>query len=281
MNDRGIAQLGDADFDRVLREIIVGWPSGLPILMSGMIGSRQGWREVPYQPCPACAADLANGLCSIKTSYGPAWIVGGISTMTSQNKVGDRDARKIYDVMRGEETQIMGVAPPTEDALVITPGTHSKWAVVRAGTVRRFRTFMTGEVYAVLRNHSILGRLIQPESGGEFNAAPFLDGFHFGLEEPSLLHSLFSVRTQGLFQQKTPAELAYYLSGILIGSEVSAEAERHDLDATVLLVGSPDLTRLYQFALTQCGFRNVLQCKGEDAVVQGLSKLWKLRAEVA
>jgi 2-dehydro-3-deoxygalactonokinase len=281
MNDHGIAQIGDADFDRVLREIIAGWPSGMPILMSGMIGSRQGWREVPYQPCPACVTDLTNGLCSIKTSYGPAWIVGGISTMTNQDKEGEGDARRIYDVMRGEETQIFGVASATADTLVITPGTHSKWAVVQAGTIRRFRTYMTGEIYAVLQKHSILGRLIQHDSGGKSDEAPFLDGFHLGLEEPSLLHSLFSVRTQGLFEQKTPAELAHYLSGILIGSEVSAEAASHDLDSTVIVIGSSDLTRLYQIALAERGFRSVLRRDGEDAVVQGLWKLWQLRAEIA
>jgi 2-dehydro-3-deoxygalactonokinase len=281
MNERGIAQIDDADFDRVLREIVAGWPSGIPILMSGMIGSRQGWREVPYQPCPACATDLANGLCSIETSYGPAWIVGGISTMTNPDKKSEEHARKSYDVMRGEETQIFGVASATGATLVITPGTHSKWAVVQGGAIRRFRTYMTGEIYAVLQKHSILGRLIQHDSSGRFEAASFLDGFHLGLEEPTLLHSLFSVRTQGLFEQKTPAELAHYLSGILIGSEVSAEADSHDLDSTVIVIGSSDLTHRYQIALAERGFRNVQRRDGEDAVVQGLWKLWQLRARLA
>jgi 2-dehydro-3-deoxygalactonokinase len=281
MNDRGIAQLGDADFDRVLCEIIAGWPSGMPILMCGMIGSRQGWREVPYQPCPASATDVANGLCSIKTSYGPAWIVGGISTMTDRHKEGEGDARRIYDVMRGEETQIFGVASAIGDTLVITPGTHSKWAVVQAATIRGFRTYMTGEIYAVLQKHSILGRLMQHNSGAESGEAAFLDGIHLGLEEPTLLHSLFSVRTQGLFGQKTPPELAHYLSGILIGSEVSAEADSHDLDSTVIVIGSSYLTRLYQIALAERGFRNILRRDGADAVVQGLWRLWQRRAGIA
>ena len=140
---------------------------------------------------------------------------------------------------------------------------------------------MTGEIYAVLQKHSILGRLIQHDSGAKSDEAPFLDGFHLGLEEPTLLHSLFSVRTQGLFEQKTPAELAHYLSGILIGSEVSTEADSHDLDSTVIVIGSSDLTRLYQIALAERGFRNIQRRDGEDAMVQGLWKLWQLRAEIA
>jgi 2-dehydro-3-deoxygalactonokinase len=198
--------------------------------------------------------------------------------MTSQNRSGKGDARQIHDVMRGEETQIFGVASATADALVITPGTHSKWAVVQAGTIGCFRTYMTGEIYAVLRKHSILGRLIEQGGGAKYDAAPFLDGLHLGFEESSLLHSLFSVRTQGLFEQKPPAQLAHYLSGILIGSEVSSEADRHDLDTNVIVIGSPELTRLYQIALAERGFRNVLVRDGEDAAVRGLWKLWQPRA---
>lgn len=279
-NDCGVAEIRDGDFDRVLRDIISGWPSGMPILMCGMIGSRQGWREVPYRPCPACASDLANTLCPIETSCGPAWIVGGISTMNDQNDSGERGARKLYNVMRGEETQIVGVASPVGKTLMITPGTHSKWAVVQAGTIESFRTYMTGEIYAVLQKHSILGRLMQGGIGAQFDAASFLDGVHVGLAEAALLHSLFSVRTQGLFEQKTPAALVHYLSGILIGSEVSAEARSHVMDSTVVIIASTELTNLYQIALSACGFRDVRHVDAEGAVTQGLWKLWQLRAAI-
>jgi 2-dehydro-3-deoxygalactonokinase len=277
-SDRGVAEIRDGDFDRVLRAIIGGWPSGLPILMCGMIGSRQGWREVPYRPCPACARDLADTLCPIETSYGAAWIVGGISTMNDQKVIGERGARRLYDVMRGEETQIVGVASPVGQTVMITPGTHSKWTVVQAGTIERFRTHMTGEIYAVLQKHSILGRLMADGTDGQFDEASFLDGVHLGLEETALLHSLFSVRTQGLFEQKSPAALVPYMSGILIGSEVSAEARSHPMDCPVVVIASSELGSLYQIALSACGFRDVRRVDAKAAVAQGLWKLWQLRA---
>ena len=276
-SERGVVEIRDGDFDRTLRDILGGWPSGMPILMCGMIGSRQGWREVPYRPCPACASDLANTLCPIETSCGPAWIVGGISTMNDQNDPGEPGARKLYDVMRGEETQIVGVAPQVGEMVMITPGTHSKWALVQAGVIESFRTYMTGEIYALLQKHSILGRLMQEGIDGPFDQESFLDGVHLGLEKAALLHSLFSVRTQGLFEQKTPAGLVHYLSGILIGSEVSAEARSHLMGSTVVVIASAELASLYQIALSAGGFCDVRQVDAQDAVAQGLWKLWQLR----
>jgi 2-dehydro-3-deoxygalactonokinase len=246
--------------------------------MCGMIGSRQGWREVPYQPCPAGASDLAKALCPIETSSGPAWIVGGISTVGGKSDAGRREGRTLCDVMRGEETQIAGVAAAPGQTLMITPGTHSKWAVVRAGTIESFRTYMTGELYAVLRKHSILGCLMQDRIGGQFDPAAFLDGIHVAREDTALLHSLFSVRTQGLFEQQTPAALPHYLSGILIGSEVCAEARNHVVDSSVLVIAPAELASRYQIALAACGFGNVRHVDAEGAVTQGLWKLWKLRA---
>jgi 2-dehydro-3-deoxygalactonokinase len=198
--------------------------------------------------------------------------------MNVRNDPGERGVRKLYDVMRGEETQIVGVASHVGQTLMVTPGTHSKWAVIQAGTIESFRTYMTGEIYSVLQKHSILGRLMQDGIGGQFDEASFLDGVHLGLEEAALLHSLFSVRTQGLFEQKTPAALAHYMSGILIGSEVSAEARSQLMDCPVVVIASTELTSRYQIALSACGFRDVRRVDAKVAVAQGLWKLWQLRA---
>jgi 2-dehydro-3-deoxygalactonokinase len=277
-SDRGVAEIRDGDFDRVLRDITDGWPSGVPILMCGMIGSRHGWQEVPYRPCPAGAGDLATTLCPIETGCGPAWIVAGISTTNVHHDCGERGVRKLYDVMRGEETQIAGVPAAVGRTLMITPGTHSKWAVVQAGTIESFRTHMTGEIYAVLQKHSILGRLMNAGMDGEFDQASFLDGVHLGREETGLLHALFSVRTQGLFEQKTPTALVHYLSGILIGSEVSAEARGRALDSPVIVIAAAELASRYQIALSACGFRDIRRVDAQLAVAQGLWRLWQLRA---
>ncbi|HEY6457404.1 MAG TPA: 2-dehydro-3-deoxygalactonokinase [Steroidobacteraceae bacterium] len=277
-SDRGVVEIRDGDFDRALRDVMGGWPSDIPILMCGMIGSRQGWTEVPYRPCPACVSDLADTLCPIETSCGPAWIVGGVCAMNAPNGAAERGARKLYDVMRGEETQMLGVAPDAGRTVMITPGTHSKWAVVQAGSIESFRTHMTGEIYAVLQKHSILGSLMPEGNAGQFDEASFLDGVHLGLEEVALSHALFSVRTQGLFAQKSPPELVHYLSGILIGSEVSAEARSHAMDSTVVVIASAELAGRYQIALSACGFCDVRHVDAEGAVAQGLWKLWQLRA---
>jgi 2-dehydro-3-deoxygalactonokinase len=263
-NDQGVGIISAGQFGEALEAILEGWPSAGPILMCGMIGSRQGWREAPYQPCPVHATDLASTLWPVETRHGRSWIVGGVRTTFN-------------DVMRGEETQIVGASTGSGNELIITPGTHSKWAVVRAERIESFRTYMTGEIYALLAKHSILGRLMETGAAPQHPEASFLDGVRLGFEEPTLLHSLFSVRTQGLFAQRAPAALASYMSGILIGSEVSTEAPFHDLKSPVTVIASAELGRLYQTALSVAGCRDVRLVDADVAVVQGLSRIWQLR----
>lgn len=271
----GIASVRDGNFDAALQSLVRDWQTGAsnltPILMCGMIGSRQGWREVPYRSCPARPHDFAEALDFFDTSCGPASIVAGLEAT---------DERKRHDVMRGEETQIFGVAPPTGEKLIVTPGTHSKWAVVRDGTIESFRTYMTGEVYAVLRQHSILGRLMREDGSSKEDEASFLEGVHEALEEPDLLHSLFSVRTRGLFEQsfeQRPAgALASYLSGVLIGSEVSG-ALWHHRAGSIVVIASAALGRLYRAALSFVGFTDIQSVDANEAVTQGLWRLWQLR----
>ncbi len=276
-SDRGIAELAAGDFDPALSQIVAGWPSGAPILMCGMVGSRQGWREVPYRDCPAGAQELANGLCPVATSAGPAWIVGGLSTMELQQAQLGRPLRVVYDVMRGEETLIIGAALTLGDALVIMPGTHSKWAMTQAGNIVRFRTCMTGEMYELLRKHSILRYSFEDDDDDRFDEAAFLNGVEVGLEEPALLHSLFGVRTGSLFGQKSPPALQAYLSGILIGSEVSGETLRFSSKGSTIVIADPRLGRLYQIALKAGGFGDVGLVDAEVAVARGLWNLWQLR----
>jgi 2-dehydro-3-deoxygalactonokinase len=275
-SDRGVGVISDGRFDVAFEAILEGWPSGVPVLMCGMVGSRQGWRETPYQPCPAHVTDLVNSLSPLGTRYGPAWIVGGVR---SESRAAADQRCVLHDVMRGEETQIFGVSAGCENGLIITPGTHSKWATVREERIESFRTYMTGELYALLEQHSILGRLM--ESGAQYHEASFLDGVHVGFAEPTLLHSLFSVRTQGLFSQRAPAMLASYMSGILIGSEVSFEARLRDLSSPVTVIASEEMGRQYQAALSVTGWSDLRFVDAEAAVVQGLQRIWRLRGRCA
>jgi 2-dehydro-3-deoxygalactonokinase len=190
----------------------------LPILASGMVGARQGWREAAYVACPA--------------ALGPVRLLPGVSYV---------DARGAPDVMRGEETQILGAGG---DGMFVLPGTHSKWAWVENGRILSFATYMTGELFAVLKAHSVLGRMMA--APGEATSGP---GFAKGLkaaqalERPGdLMHAAFFARSYGLFGLMEGAELADFLSGLLIGAEILAGA-RGVKAATV--IASANLTRRY------------------------------------
>ncbi len=215
---------------------------GLPIVMSGMVGSRQGWLEAPYVACPAGAAEIAAAATTIPTTrIGRVVVVPGLSV---------RDRRGAPDVMRGEETQILGVlaAGGRGDGLFVLPGTHSKWARVEAGRIVGFATFMTGEVFAALKDHSLLGRLMAPPDGSDSAADAFARGAAAAaaLERPGdLLHAIFMTRTLGLFHELPAPGLAEYLSGLLIGAEILAGAQGA---REACVVGSPGLTMRYRGA---------------------------------
>jgi len=255
----GIMQVHEGRFGEALQARIGDWlAADARVLMSGMIGSRQGWREAPYVSTPAGAEAIAQAMVSVpRLDGGRAWIVPGVCT---------RDARGNPDVMRGEETQILGVldALPASGAWICLPGTHSKWVFVRECRIERFATFMTGEVFAVLKGHSILGRMMD-------DAAPDLDAFDAGLQEGAgndLLHRLFGVRARALFGELSPECSGAFLSGLLIGNEL--QALPGDLREACLL-GSSELAALYRRALERRGVR--VTCLDQDAAVAGLVRL--------
>ena len=199
-----------------------------------MIGSRQGWVEAPYAPCPAGFGQLAGALAWTHAAGTRVGFVPGLSWLDQ-------------DVMRGEETQIMGALATlgVDAGVFVLPGTHSKWAVVAGGQVMEFRTFMTGEVFATLRRPSILGRLMAEDA--PFDDTAFTDGCRRA-EGGAILHALFSARTEGLFGRRPGEALASYLSGLLVGEEVR-EALLLAPAQSVYLVGSKALAAPYGRAL--------------------------------
>lgn len=217
----------------------------LPVVACGMVGSLHGWLDVPYAACPADARALAAGM--LASPGGAVSIAPGLLC---------QDSGLPPDVMRGEETQIIGalhLQPQlAEAACIVLPGTHSKWAQVRHGKIRRFATHMTGELYAVLRTHSVLGRLMEE---APFNEAAYLDGVDAARRHGQLgvAHQMFAARTLGVTGRMAPAALGDYLSGLLIGHELRAGLAwraQAGLDNTPLtLVGSAELCRRYQLAL--------------------------------
>lgn len=251
-----------AAFDKVAGDWVKVSP-GAPVLMAGMIGSRQGWVEAPYATCPASAAALAGKLAPVP-GHDRVHIVPGLSR---------REPDAAPDVMRGEETQIFGL--DLDDALVILPGTHSKWTSVRGGGIDWFSTFMTGEVYDVLKRYSILGRMMQdrPQDG---IPAGFSSGLRYALSgKAGTLQSLFSTRTRGLFGELPETESAGYLSGLLIGAEIreglAALRTRRVEPKEAVLVGAQALISLYAVALEQAGI--AASVAGEDASASGLFRI--------
>ena len=259
----GIRHIRDGRFEAALAKLIAGWDIRVPRIASGMIGSRQGWVEAPYVECPASLTALGDRL--VRVPHNELAIVPGVVT---------HDAAGIADVMRGEETQLLGAVGRDERVLAVLPGTHSKWARVEHGRVVDFTTFMTGELFGVLIDHSMLGRLAGHEPG-RFVRDAFSRGVARGLADGELLHDLFGARTLALTAALRSEEVADWLSGLLIGREVGAArawAQRAGVDAShVRVIGADALADRYDLALADAG---IVAARGiADAAAHGL---WRI-----
>jgi 2-dehydro-3-deoxygalactonokinase len=250
---RGILHLESGRFADTLREHIGAWldEGETRVLMAGMIGSRQGWVEAPYLPCPAGAAEIAAALVPVPFDGARVLLVPGLS---------DTDDSGVPEVMRGEETQIVGTL---SDGIACLPGSHSKWARVAGGRITAYRTYLSGETFAALRGGTILGRMM---TDGPTDTAAFDRGVARAAEPGHLLHHLFGVRTLGLMGKLTNAESASYLSGLLIGHEVHAARPKGE---HVHLIGAAPLCSLYARAITACGGEPSIE--DEDAAARGLA----------
>lgn len=258
----GILSVTGAAFEATLEAALAPWTRDhgrLPAIMSGMIGSRQGWIEADYLRCPAGIAEITARLAMVPNGAGRTIaLVPGLDTL---------DADGLPDVMRGEETQILGalaLAGRREGRFVL-PGTHSKWATAHDGAIAAFRTYMTGEVYGALKDHTILGRTMSAEHGSGEGFAAGLAAARRGAGGSSLLARLFSVRTLGLAGLLAPAEAADYLSGLLIGEELLDAAG--DLASAAIVIANAGLTRRYVAAGAALGL--ALEPAPADCVVAG------------
>lgn len=270
-SDLGILSVGERGFPSALQELTTDWldtdGNRPPVLMSGMIGSRQGWAEAPYAHCPATPADLAASVMAVPDIEN-VWIVPGVCLPPD----GPR-----RDVMRGEEVQIFGALEITgrETATLCLPGTHSKWARAENGKLTAFATAMTGEVFEVMRVHSILGALMSDDTAHQSEA--FARGLDASGTDGGLLNHLFRVRADGLFGITTDDAQASYLSGTLIGHEIRDLSDTYPADGDgVLLVGSSGLAKIYEEAFThlRVPFQTI---DGEKATIKGLTSIWTSR----
>jgi 2-dehydro-3-deoxygalactonokinase len=266
-SDQGIGTLSgghEAEFE----SLVASWPR-VPAIMAGMVGSRQGWREAAYVPCPATPAALAASFLRFSTGGArPIAIVPGLVFHAAW-----RDG----DVIRGEETQMIGMIDrePAFAGTVIMPGTHSKWARIDRGTIVDFQTFITGELFALLSEKSFLRHSV---AGGESDLAASPD-FALAIERTTgealpFVASLFSVRTRQLLGSVSREHNLAYLSGLAIGGEIAAA---HELGAlgpgtAIRIIGSRSLARAYGRALEIAGF-DAEALDGSELVLAGLTHL--------
>lgn len=280
-SDEGIRRARDT-FAQTFAEAIAPWRAQhaeLPVYASGMITSRNGWVQTPYLPLPADAGLLAAEV--VRRTLPDGSVIAFVPGLCD-----DRGTHP--DVMRGEETEIVGhlaqnpQSPNDAAQLLVLPGTHTKWVETDQGRITRFRTFMTGEIYGAMSRHSILGDLMPPrEDTAPCDRKAFAQGVAAaGHEGADLLAKLFSARSLVLFDRLAPAHIGDYLSGLLIGAEVAqARAAMAGHRGTTgvstanacTIIGRGDLAARYAQACEAHGFTARIAAPG--AAAAGLAEL--------
>jgi 2-dehydro-3-deoxygalactonokinase len=246
----GIGSVAAGAYPATLRRLIGGWlqaHSSLPVIASGMVGSRHGWREAAYVKCPAGPSDVAAHLTEVEADRRRVVLAPGLSYLDESGQP---------DVIRGEETEIFGVAD-SGARLIVLPGSHSKWARVEGGRVVAFRTFVTGELFAALRDHTVAGafaRTAPAKSPGE----AFTLGAQRGAAAAAcqggtgLLGLLFGARSLPLMGSLPEDDAGEYLSGLLIGAEI-AEGRRLYPGEEPHVAGAEALVERYRAAFESLG----------------------------
>jgi 2-dehydro-3-deoxygalactonokinase len=260
----GIQSVPKTGFEAVLARNIASWRHAhpaLPVYAAGMITSRNGWIETPYVEAPSGADALAAAVKWLRLADGG--VIGFIPGLT------DKSVKPFPDVMRGEETQLVGFGLGQEMTVVL-PGTHSKWARIEKGRIARFRTFVTGEIFALLSRHSFIAQLSKPQP------VPNWSAFTHGLEVAGdrtqacgLLSHLFSVRTGWLAGKLAPRETSDYLSGLVVGMEFREAREMGWFKAGERsgIIGGYHLVEVYRRAAIAFGLEPDLG--PSDAAVRG------------
>ncbi|MFM7332387.1 MAG: 2-dehydro-3-deoxygalactonokinase [Brachymonas sp.] len=262
---RGVLSFKQGEFAPYLIATCAGLTKagGRSFLLSGMVGSRDGMAEVPYCPCPATPMDVARNV---------RWAV------KDRVAIAPGVRSEMDDVMRGEEIQVLGAAAVlnVRDAFMVLPGTHSKWVNLEGGAIMGFNTFMTGEFYSLLAQHSILQKSFSQHSV-PFEPQAFLQGIDYAAQGESLLNTAFNVRVKSLFKQLPPEHAASYLSGLVIGEELTSMQVQPGID--IIVVGAQQLTERYSIALNHLGART--RTLGNQAAWAGLYQVYQALTKLA
>lgn len=264
-SEAGVTRLNGRTPEAVLAQVTEGWrDDATPVVMAGMVGSNAGWKIAPYLPCPARFADIGSQLTTVAERV---FIIPGLCVSREDNR----------NVMRGEETQLLGARELAPSPLYIMPGTHCKWVQADAQQVNDFRTVMTGELHHLLLTHSLIGAGLpeQQQSADAFNA-----GLEQGAETDAPLTRLFEVRAAHVLGSLAREHVAEFLSGLLIGNEVASQLRHWQPDSKqpLTLVASPSLASRYQRALSLLGY-TAQALEGDRAFQTGIRSLAHAVAE--
>jgi 2-dehydro-3-deoxygalactonokinase len=237
-------------------------PSPSLTILAGMVGSNIGWVEVPYVTCPAGLHNLAASL---------HWVIPGEIAIVPGLSV-ERDGTA--DVMRGEEVQVLGALSKLQQSghhVLCTPGTHNKWVSVRDNRIERFSTVLTGEVFELLKKHSILAELLASDVTPD---EPFCNGVRRSLHSADLMAELFRARARVLLGIAPRASIASYVSGLLIGEDVRIGREfTEQLD--IYVVGDEAIAQLYRVAISISG-RSAKKLDASEAFINGMLAIAEL-----
>ncbi|WP_266036002.1 2-dehydro-3-deoxygalactonokinase [Brucella intermedia] len=260
--DDGLLQAKEAGFEPTLERHLasVGAADDLPVVICGMAGSRTGWIEAPYMSLPAGLEGIVKAAVRVPARRHVIMLPG----------VARRDELS-PDVMRGEETKLLDlVHRGTRDAVVVMPGTHAKWVRIADGGLADYRTFMTGEMFALLKDKSVLAGALEGASAVDPNGEAFAAGVKASLESPALIsNALFSVRAGWLVHDRKPTDQLARLSGLLIGLEVAGGRTLHGGAEEVLLLSDDTMGALYASALEIAGLK-VRRVAADELVRDGL-----------
>ncbi len=255
-SEAGVTRLNGQSPAAVFSEITAGWrDSATPAVMAGMVGSNVGWKMAPYLPVPAHFSAIGEQLTSISDKV---WIIPGLSVSRDDN----------HNVMRGEETQLLGARVIAPSSVYVMPGTHCKWVQADRQQINDFRTAMTGELHHLLLRHSLVGAGL-PEQVSAPDA--FSAGLERGLDSPAVLPQLFEVRAAHVLGSLPREQVSEFLSGLLIGAEVATMSERFS-GRQITIVAGETLAERYQQALGAIG-RHTKVVSGDSAFQTGIRSI--------
>lgn len=256
-SEAGITRLNGKSPEAVLAEVTQNWRDGAtPVVMAGMVGSNVGWKIAPYLPVPAHFSAIGEQLTSVDDNV---WIIPGLCVSRDDN----------HNVMRGEETQLLGARTLSPSSVYVMPGTHCKWVQADAEQIHDFRTVMTGELHHLLLTLSLVGAGLPAQ---ETSPAAFTAGLERGLASPDVLPKLFEVRASHVLGNLPREQVSEFLSGLLIGAEVATMRDFVPTGQAITIVAGSALASRYQQAFHAIG-RDVAAISGDTAFQAGIRSI--------